>query len=241
MTNQIEQFKREYSLSLGAKAHIEERLFNVDIVNQFDIGFCPVCSNYSFDLINGRLIVPIYDVYGEFIAFAGRRLEYYGTNVKNYYQKETSLLNGLEKYLKWKTSKWINTPYKKSDHLFNLNNAKRTIFETGLCIIVEGYFDVMYLTQMGFKNVVALCGTSLTDRQCELIFRYCNKVLMILDGDDAGKNATVKAVYKARSKNLFANVVQLPDSTDPDQLDREILAKILDTVANTDEELYIKL
>ena len=185
--------------------------------------------------------MPIYDVYGEHIAFAGRKLESYGTDVNKFYQSKTSKLQGLTKFLKWKTSKWINTPYRKADHLFNLNNAKKYIYELGFCVIVEGYYDVIRLWQLGFKNVVALCGTSLTDRQCELIYRYCDRILIMLDGDNAGKEATNKAIDKARKKNIFANVVDLPEDVDPDNLDKETLDIIYEEIMKSDEEVYIKI
>jgi len=151
------------------------------------------------------------------------------------------LLNGRIVLLKWKVTKWVNTPYQKANHLFNLHRAKKSIFEKGYCIIVEGYFDVMRLSQLGFDNVVALSGTSLTETQCELIFRYCNKVLIMLDGDDAGKNATNKTMDRVRQNNIFANVVELPDNLDPDDLDEETMKIINSEITNSDEELYIKL
>jgi len=241
MNSQTEQFIRELDLSSSAKKYLEDRSFCKQTINEFQVGFCPSCSSFSFDLLNGRLIVPINDVYGHNVAFAGRKLDNYSTEVKNFYQEKTSNLTGLEKFLKWKTSKWINTPYTKAHHLYNLDKAKKHIFETGFCVIVEGYFDVMRLCQLGFKNVVALCGTSLTSRQCELIYRYSNKILIMLDGDDAGKNATNKTIIKARANNIFANVIDMPDGKDPDDLDEQTLQIIFDEITNSDEEVYIKL
>lgn len=241
MSCQTEQFQRELDLSFYAKKHLEERSFNFDIIKKFNIGFCPASSSYSFDLLNGRVVVPIKDVYGNEIAYAGRRIDEYSTQVKNFYQSKTNNLNGLDKFVKWKQSKWINTPYKKSDHLFNLNIAKKTIFENNMCIIVEGYFDAIYLNSLGFENSVAICGTSLTERHCELLFRYCNAVVLILDGDEAGRKATISSVHKARLNGLFANVVELPENYDPDNLAIEQLSLIMKEIKNSEEELYIKL
>ena len=241
MTLQAEQFQRELILSLTATKHLRDRNFTEETIKKFDVGFCPVYTSYHFDLLAGRVIVPIYDVYGNQVAFAGRKLESYGSEVNKCYQSRTSKLVGLNKFLKWKTSKWINTPYKKADHLYNLNNAKEYIYKLGFCVIVEGYYDVMRLHQLGFKNVVALCGTSLTDRQCELIYRYCDKILLMLDGDNAGKEATNKAIDKARRKNIFANVVDLPENIDPDDLDEDTLECIYAEMAKAEEEVYIKI
>ena len=241
MIAQIEQFQRELTLSSNAKTVLEDRNFLPDTLERFQVGFCPAYAGYDFDLLNGRIVLPIHDTYGNWIGFAGRKVDYYSTTVKDYYQLKTSNLQGLDRFLKWKVTKWVNTPYQKANHLFNLHRAKKSIFEKGYCIIVEGYFDVMRLSQLGFDNVVALSGKSLTETQCELIFRYCNKVLIMLDGDDAGKNATNKTMDRVRQNNIFANVVELPDNLDPDDLDEETMKIINSEITNSDEELYIKL
>jgi len=241
MKAQIELFQRELNLSSSAKTALGDRNFLPETLETFQVGFCPAFAGYDFDLMNGRIVVPIYDAYDNWLGFAGRKIDYYSTQVKEYYQLKTSNLQGLDRFMKWKVSKWINSPYQKANHLFNLNRAKKHIYEAGYCIIVEGYFDVMRLHQLGFKNVVALSGTSLTETQCNLIYRYCNKVLIMLDGDDAGKNATNKTMDRARQNSIFANVVELPNSLDPDDLDEETM-KIIDTeIINSVEELYIKL
>jgi DNA primase len=241
MKAQIELFQRELKLSSSAKTALGDRNFLPETLETFQVGFCPAFAGYDFDLMNGRIVVPIYDAYDNWLGFAGRKIDYYSTQVKEYYQLKTSNLQGLDRFMKWKVSKWINSPYQKANHLFNLNRAKKHIYEVGYCIIVEGYFDVMRLHQLGFKNVVALSGTSLTETQCNLIYRYCNKVLIMLDGDDAGKNATNKTMERARQNSIFANVVELPNSLDPDDLDEETM-KIIDTeIINSVEELYIKL
>lgn len=241
MKTQIEQFVRELSLSSIAQAAIEDRHFSKKTIQRFELGLCPAVAGYDFDLLNGRLVLPIYDAYGNWIAFAGRRIDKMSTAVKDYYQQKSSDLAGLEKFLQWKTSKWLNTPYAKSHHLFNLNSAKRSIFDKDYCFVVEGYYDVMRLSEHGFNNVVALSGTSLSERQCELIRRYCDKIVLLLDGDDAGRTATNKSSVRARQMNLFANIIELPESQDPDDLDAETLTIIEKEIMNASEELYIKL
>ncbi len=241
MKVQIEQFQRELSLASGAQKVLEDRDFSKPTLINFEVGFCPAYAGYDFDLLNGRIVLPIYDAYGNWVGFAGRKVDDYSTKVKEYYQQKTTKLQGLDRFMKWKVTKWVNTPYAKSNHLFNLNRAKRYIHEAGYCIIVEGYFDVMRLSQLGFHNVVALSGTSLTETQCDLIYRYCNKVLIMLDGDDAGKIATNKTMERARQNNIFANIVELPDNLDPDDLDEETMKIIDSEVRTSDEEMYIKL
>lgn len=241
MKTQIDQFKRELRLSEHGLKFLSDRRFNPETIDFFNIGFCPPTSSYHFDLLNGRVIVPIYDTYGEPVAFGGRKVEPYEAQVLQFYQSKSDTLHGMEKMLKWKNSKWLNTPYAKSNFLFNLNNAKKSIHQNNLCIIVEGYFDVMRIYELGFKNCVALCGTSLTNRHCELIYRYCNQVLIMLDGDDAGRLATNKSVVKARTKGLFAHLVDMPNGLDPDDLSQETIEIIIQEINKTNEEVYVKL
>jgi DNA primase len=241
MKNQIEQFQRELSLSPYAQQAIGERNFSQDTIQTFQIGFCPAFEGFEFDLLNGRVVLPLHDAYNEVIAFAGRRIDHYSIQVKDYYKHKTNSLQGLEKYSKWKSSKWINTPYTKSSHLFNLNRAKKHIYEIGYCILVEGYYDVMRLHELGFPNTLALCGTSISETQCNLISRYCNKVLIMLDGDDAGQMAAEKNSIKTRQNNLFTNIAKLPLHFDPDNLDQNTLKLIHHELTISDKELYIKL
>lgn len=241
MTPQVEQFTRELNLSNKTQTYLEKRFGSLVFVNEFNIGFCPASSSYGFDLINGRIIVPIYDVYNNLVAFAGRRMDDYSTDVKNYYKSNTNNFEALQKFLKWKASKWINTPYKKSDHLYNLNNAKKYIFESGFCYVVEGYFDVLHLYSLGIKNVVAICSTNLSDHHCELIYRYCNKIAIMLDGDSCGQIATEKATLRARSKGLFVYIIQLPINSDPDELNIDQLNFINEQIKQSEEELLIKI
>jgi DNA primase len=241
MKSEIQQFQRELNQSSGAKSALEDRSFLPEVISEFEVGYCPAYAGYDFDLLNGRIVLPIYDVYDNWIAFCGRKVDAYSKDVKNYYQQKTNKFEGLNKFFKWKTSKWINTPYQKSHHLYNLNKAKKHIFASNYCIVVEGYFDVMRLHQLGYKNVVALCGTSLSERHCELIYRYCNKVLIMLDGDEAGKIATQKSLIKVRNNGLFANIAELPEGQDPDDLTKETLEFINSQITEAEEEIYIKL
>jgi len=112
--------------------------------------------------------------------------------------------------------KWINEPYQKSKHLFNLDQAKEHIRESNFVYIVEGYFDVLILRQTGIKNVVALCGTALSDYHLALLYRYCNRIVLLLDGDIAGKLATDKIFQKLSENNFTGKSLYLPEKCDPD-------------------------
>lgn len=243
MNTQTEQFCREICLSDSAKKLLEERHINTETMISHSIGFCPANTNYTFDFLNGRLIIPICDQYGTEVAYAGRIIEHYSTSVKNYYQKNHGSFEGLNKFMKWKQSKWINSPYSKSDFLYNLHHAKKHIFEQNLCFIVEGYFDVLHLVQLGYQNVVALCGVNLSEKQCELLLRYCKRVCFILDGDQAGRKATIAGVKMARSHGLYSSVIQLPEGHDPDQLTKEAMEFFFENIKDLreDEEILLNI
>jgi len=241
MTVQTQQFCRELDLSPNALSYLGERSLSLEEAKGFSIGFCPPASSYHFNFLNGRLLVPIFDVYGNEIAYSGRKIEAYGPQVKNFYKEKINDLDGMNRYVKWRQSKWINSPYKKSDHLFNLNKAKYKAHLLNFCFVVEGCFDAIHVSKMGFENVVAICGTALTDKHCELLFRYCNNIVLMLDGDEAGQKATIKSVHKARQNFLFAHVVKMPNGFDPDQLTKEQLELIKNDIMNSSEELYIEL
>ena len=150
-------------------------------------------------LIFNRASVPLKNLTGRIVGFAGRALE------------------GQPKY--------INTPetdiYKKSKYLYGLYEAKQSIMKLRSVYVVEGYTDVISLHQRGTQNVVATCGTAFTEDHCNLIKRYCNKVVFMFDGDSAGAQATLKAIKTAIGWNMDVFVVEL--TCDPDEHQGEFL------------------
>lgn len=148
-----------------------------------------------YDLLHNRLIFPIRDLQGQPIAFAGRVLD-----------------NALPKY--------INSPespiYRKSSTLFGLDLALREIRLASAAIIVEGYFDHLALYRAGVKNVVATCGTALTDGHIALLKKHAERVFLLFDGDTAGRKATVRAMELCLEQKLPAYVITLPQGEDPD-------------------------
>lgn len=117
------------------------------------------------------LIIPIRDVNGKFVGIAGRSLA----------SEAERKASGAPKY--------INSQYDKANHLFGLNHAKQAIREKNQAIVVEGYFDVITSHQAGIKNVVATLGTFFSARQTLLLARYCEKVRLLFDADEAGQRA----------------------------------------------------
>lgn len=150
-------------------------------------------NNYS-DRFKDRLIFPIQDVRNRFIAFGGRVLD-----------------NSLPKY--------INSPenmvYSKSRNLYALNIAKKE--KLAKLIIVEGYMDVVSLNQRGIKNVVASCGTALTEAQGRLLRKYTEKIIISYDSDSAGQAATLRGLEILTNLGCDIRILQMEGAKDPDE------------------------
>ncbi|WP_099189200.1 DNA primase [Tepidibacter mesophilus] len=151
-------------------------------------------KNY-INRFKNRVMFPIFDQRGKVIAFGGRVLD-----------------DSLPKYLNSSETMLFN----KRKNLYGLNFAKKNIKNDTL-IIVEGYMDVISLFQYGIKNVVASLGTALTIEQAKLIKKYANKVIVAYDNDEAGINATLKAVEILNGVSLNIKILNLGKSKDPDE------------------------
>ena len=149
-----------------------------------------------FDRFRDRLMFPIIDVRGNVIGFGGRTIK-----------------GGSD------TAKYLNSPetiiFNKRKNLFGMNLAKKT--KQGSLILVEGNIDVVALHQYGFDNAVASLGTSLTEEQATLMSKYVESVILIYDGDNAGQNATKRAIPILEKAGLQVKVLQLQDAKDPDE------------------------
>ncbi|HBT95231.1 MAG TPA: DNA primase, partial [Coriobacteriia bacterium] len=173
------------------------------------------------DRFFNRVIFPISDLQGRTIAFGGRVIG-----------------SGEPKYLNSSDTRLFH----KRENLFAIDKAKAPITTSGAAIVVEGYTDVIAMHRAGFNNTVATLGTALTPEHLKLLSRFTKKVILLFDGDEAGKRAadravdliTVMATAEAGQKlDLF--VAMLPGSMDPaDYLaaeGHEAMQKTLDTSA----------
>lgn len=151
-------------------------------------------GNSYVDRFKNRLIFPIQDIRNRFIAFGGRVLD-----------------NSLPKY--------INSPenivYSKARNLYGLNVAKNT--KTRKLIIVEGYMDTVSLHQRGIDNVVASCGTALTEAQGRLLRKYAEKVIISYDSDSAGQAATLRGLEILNNLGCDIRILQMEGAKDPDE------------------------
>lgn len=153
------------------------------------------------DLLRDRLIFPITSAAGKVVAFGGRIIE-----------------ADPDK----KTPKYLNTPeteiYSKREHLYGLSFHRGGISRAKEALVMEGYLDVIAVSQAGFPISVASLGTALTEEQCKLLSRYARKVHLFYDADRAGKNATEKAIELFEKVGLWVHVSQLEPGEDPDSI-----------------------
>ena len=110
--------------------------------------------------------------------------------------------------------------YSKSYVLYALHLARDAAQRAGRLIVVEGYFDCLSLHQAGIENVVASCGTSLTQQQVGIMARYVPEVVMNYDPDSAGQNAMRRSIDLLLAKGLRVRILKLPDGLDPDDFVR---------------------
>ncbi|MBI5085854.1 MAG: DNA primase [Acidobacteria bacterium] len=154
-----------------------------------------------FDRFRGRLMFPIHSESGKIIAFGGRALAE-GDEPKYLNSSETAI-------------------YVKSHVLYNLNRARKAVQEAGFSVLVEGYMDVIGVYAAGVKNVVATCGTALTNFQARSLRRHASDVVVNFDPDKAGMNATEKSVPILLEEGLHMKVLQLSGGLDPDEYIKE--------------------
>lgn len=153
-----------------------------------------------YDRFRNRIIFPIQDRSGNIIALGGRALG-----------------DAMPKYL--------NSPetpiYKKSNSLYGLYTNKNAILQYGYGYIVEGYMDLLALWQAGVKPVLATLGTALTEEHLKILKGLVKDWILVFDGDNAGINATIRAIPLFYAANLRVKVVILPEKHDPDTFIRK--------------------
>ncbi len=153
-----------------------------------------------YDRFRGRLMIPIRDPRARVIAFGGRIL---GTGEPKYLNSPDTAL------------------FDKGRTLYNLDLAGPESRKTSRMIVVEGYMDVIALTQAGIADCVAPLGTALTEHQLERLWRMSNTPILCFDGDSAGQKASVRAIGRALpglAPSRSLNFVTLPEGQDPDDL-----------------------
>ena len=168
------------------------------------------------DKFRERVMFPIHSVSGRVIAFSGRTLK-----ADN-------------------PAKYVNSPeteiYIKSRNLLGIYFAKSEIARQDRCILVEGNVDVVMMHQMGITNVVASCGTSLTEEQIRLIKKFTENITIMYDGDKAGLHAALRAIGLILKEGMNPRVVFLPDGDDPDSYSRKHTLEEIQEFIRTHEQ-----
>lgn len=208
------------------KAYFRSRGVREDIIEKFELGYCTTGRNAMAqeaerkgfkrqllidsglcydregqglqDRFWGRVIFPVHTLSGKVVAFGGRVLS--TTNKK--------------------VAKYVNSPeseiYHKSNQLYGIYQAKRSISKLDRSYLVEGYTDVLSMHQAGIQNVVASSGTALTRGQIRMIHRFSKNITVLYDGDLAGIKASLRGIDMLLEQGMHIKVLLLPDGEDPD-------------------------
>lgn len=199
---------------LRSKGYTDEELQNS--------GLFTVAKNGNLiDLFRGRFMVPIFDAFGKIIAFGGRNL---GPELPKYVNSPDSLV------------------YKKQEHLYGLNFAKKA--KSKQLIIVEGYMDAIAMHQAGIENAVAALGTAFTDSQLRLASKYAEEIVFFFDSDQAGKNAAIRATHmmlnylrKVSGLKIRIKIAAVPNGKDPDEYIKTYGAESFKAVVNSAKDV----
>lgn len=211
-----------------ARAYLNDRGLTDEVMRTFELGYAPGTGDallrklreigYKnevlqasglvnrddrgafYDRFRRRVVFPIANERGKVVAFGGRAL---GEDMPKY-------LNSPE------------TPiYSKSRILYNLHRAKEALRRQDYAVLVEGYLDCIAVHTAGVGNVVATCGTSLTDLQVQLLGRSTRNLVVSFDPDAAGAAATERSLNLVLEQGFQVRVLTLEPGTDPDSFVRQ--------------------
>ena len=174
-----------------------------------------------YDRLRGRVTFPIHDVRGRVVGFGGR-----------------ALADGQE-------PKYLNTPetpvFRKRESFYGFPDALAELRRAGRAIVCEGYFDRIALARAGLGEAVATCGTALTAEHAKQLERRTHEVVLLFDGDPAGRQAMERSLDVLLPEGLRVKAAALPSGEDPDSfLDRngaEALRKLVDTARDGVEQV----
>lgn len=210
-----------------ARRYLEDRGITAESVRKFRLGFSPmehgwllhrVGRNPSrlqvleaidvlarsqhgddyYDRFRGRVLFPIHDMQERPVGLGGRVLPELGGNMKAKY------LNSRETAL-----------FSKSRLLYGLDLARDTIRQRKTALVMEGYTDVIVAHQYGFTNAVAVLGVALNEQHVRMFQALGSRVVLVLDGDEAGRRRAGELLGLFLSKNVDARTLILPAGADP--------------------------
>jgi DNA primase len=153
-----------------------------------------------YDRFRGRVIFPIRDPQGRCVAFGGR------------------VLPGERP----DSAKYINSPetplFSKSSMLYGLDTGRDAMAASRRAIVVEGYTDCLAARQAGIDDVVAVLGTALGERHAKLLRRYADRIILVLDGDDAGRRRANEVLEVLLAEPIDVRIARMPSGADPCEL-----------------------
>jgi DNA primase len=224
----LQLWETEHGKSI-AHSYFKERGFSNETILKFQLGYHPdgwsaftdsaIKEGYNsqylvktglsiekdgkyFDRFRNRVMFPIHNLSGKIIGFGGRIL----VNDK-------------------KQAKYLNSPesdiYHKSQVLYGIHLARKSMMGQDEAYLVEGYTDVISLHQAGIENVVSSSGTSLTVDQVKLIERFTKNVTILYDGDSAGIKASFRGIDMILEQGMNVKIVLFPEGEDPDSFARK--------------------
>jgi len=223
----FEQWLGDPTAGAAARAYLERRGILRDTAKAFRLGYSPAGWENLAERLRGR-------VTDEVLLAAGLvRKREKGIGVYDYFRDRLMvplIANGGAvmgfgaRAMGDEQPKYLNSPetavYHKGSFLFALDLARKHVAADGELIMVEGYFDAIALHQAGLPNTVATSGTALTPDQARLAHRVTERVALVYDGDDAGREAMLRSLPVLLAEGLEVAVVGLPDGDDPDTLIR---------------------
>ena len=230
-------FLTETEMGKFALDYLCSRGVTKEIIEKFQLGYSPAertwlkkflrKKNYSNEFLNesglfskkypdiaffsDRLMFPIFNRKNQVVAFGGRILRGEGP-----------------KYLN--SGEMIQ--YKKGETLYAFNFAKESIRKEKAVIFCEGYMDVIAYHQAGITNAVAPLGTALTEGQVSIISSFVDTVYLSMDSDEAGQNATYKAILLCRKMDLAVKIIKLEGGKDPSEILNKFGAQALTNAIN---------
>ena len=148
-----------------------------------------------------RILFPINNAQGVPVGFGGRSLS--EEHQPKYLNSPTTIL------------------YDKSKILFNLDKARQSLSRKQSAILVEGYMDVLMLSQNGIENVIASSGTSLSEQHASLLKRYTPEVVIVFDGDASGLQAAQRGLHRLIAEDIRVRIALMPKDNDPDSFVKE--------------------
>lgn len=223
---QYHQCLLESSEAASARKYLSDRQISRDSLARFRLGFSPMQPDWllrkarrdqidpkllvtagilvaaqgrdMIDRFRGRVLFSIRDSQGRTVGFGGRVLPQMAESVP---------------------AKYINSPetplFSKSRLLYGLDLARDAFRKTGTALVMEGYTDVIMAHQFGFQNAVAVLGTALGDSHLQVLQRFVDRVVLVLDGDEAGRRRAAQVLELFVARQIDLRVLTLPEDLDP--------------------------